>query len=359
MVFANSLMFSQSNNYHEIVSTHIELPKDTLLLGEPSFFHYVLNNNSNESIYVEEGGDYRSGRKISFVVYIISSENDTLKKRQLFGAMGGFIGFHEVKPYESRKFKLFLPMWGEIEKADTYRLSVSKDFRIAPSNPFPSHGHSKTEVVPKESSITLPVVDNKDELGDFITNMIQEIKAETKGRVIAGSNFKTGDRKYRPVSEKLSEYLRILGELKDDRIVPFLIDCYHNNEHFTQNQTINYLSQFPNNRNVLEVMFDASNGLDNSKHKIFKDSISFSWSSSYTRQIALQTIMKINDEKAINFLTSKKNDDFPHERYMILIRAKYFMEKENRLKIYQAFMDDEHLAVAKKAKKELELMKKE
>lgn len=359
ITMSHNLTFSQSNNYAEKISTHIELPNNTLLLGEPSFFNYVLNNNSEESIFVEEGGDYRSGRKISFQVYIISSKNDTLKKKELFGAMGGFIGFHEIEPQQSRKFKLFLPMWGEIEKADIYKLSVSKKFKIAPSNPYLSNDYSKTEVVPKEANITLPVIDDKSELGDFIFNMIQEIEAETKGRKIKNSGFKTGERSYQPISEQLSEYLRIIRELKDDRIVPFLIDSYNNNKHFSRKQTISYLSHYPNSKGVLEVLINASNGVDNSKYEILEDSISISSSSEYTRQNALKAIMRFKNKKAIDFLISKKNDDFPHERYMILSRARYIMEKEDRLKIYSAFEDDKHLAVAKKAKNELELMKKE
>lgn len=355
------MILGQSNNYSDKVSTHIELPKDTLLLGEPAFFHFVLNNNSEESIYVEEGGDYRSGRKISFNVYIISSENDTLKKRELWGAMGGLIGFHEIKANESRKFKLFLPMWGDIEKADNYKLSVSKNFRIANHNPFLSkkRRNKNIEIVPKESSIQLPVIDNQKELGNFIATMIEEIKEETQGRQADYNGFKIDEGRYISLSEKLSEYLRIISELKDDRITPFLIDCYWNNEHLTVNRTINYLSSYSKSKDVLEVLIDASNGEDNSRHEIFEDSISFSWSSGYTRQIALLSIMKFEEDKAIDFLVSKKNDEFPHERYMILIRAKYLMNNENRLRIYHAFEDDEHLAIAKKAKEELELIKKE
>jgi hypothetical protein len=122
---------------------------------------------------------------------------------------------------------------------------------------------------------------------------------------------------------------------------------------------INYLSSHPKGEEVLNVLIHASNGEDNSRHQIFEDSISFSWSSGYTRQVALLSIMKFHEDKAIDYLVSKKNDEFPHERYMILIRAKFLMSKEDRLRIYHAFADDEHLAVAKKAKEELELMEKE
>ncbi len=361
LILTNSALFSQSNRYPDQISTYIELPKDTLLLGEPAFFHYVLENNSDASIYVEEGGDYRSGRKISFNVHIISSDKDTLEKRKLWGFMGGLVGFHEIKPNESRKFKLFLPMWGDIEQADNYTLSVSKNFTIAESNPFLSTKKDDiyTEIVPKKSSIALPIIDNPKQLGDFIFKMIEDIKKETKGRIIEGSGFKTGEQTYQSISDKLSEYLRIISELEDERIVPFLIDCYIQKEHFSQNRVINYLSKYPNSENVLEILIDAANGIDNSKYKILGDSISISWSSGYTRQNALKTILKSENEHAIDFLISKKNDAFPHERYMILIQAKHLLNKERRLRIYQAFMDDKHSAVAKKAKEELEFMGKE
>lgn len=337
---------------------HIELPKDTFLLGEPFFFNYVLKNNSNESIYVEEGDEYISGMSISFNIYIISSDNDTLKKRELWGISGRIDGFHEIKPHESRKLKLFLPRWVYIEKADNYKLIFSKIFRIAPSNPSLSGDYAKVENVPKESSISLPVIDNQAKLGDFIANMVKEIKAETHG-IQADCNGVETVEGTSTLSEKFSEYLKIIEELKDDRIVPFLIESYNNHEHFTDILTINYLSKYPNSEGVLEVLIRASSGEDNSKHEIFKDSINFWWSAGYTRQVALLSIMKCKDEKAIDYLISKKNDEFPHERYVILIRARYLLDKEDRLRIYHAFEDDEHIAVAKKAKEELELMKKE
>jgi len=359
ILFINFPLLGQLSDYSNKISTHIELLRDSIFVGQPIFIEYVLTNNSNKSIFVEEGGDYRSGRKNSFEVYIINSNNDTLRKRDLWGFMGGLMTYHEIKPKASRKFKLFLPMWGNITNADNYKLSVSKDFPIAPSNPFIVNDFSIAEKVPKKSIISLPVVEDSIGLGEFISTMVKEIKAETKGRIIEGSKFKSGEHTYKSISPKLLEYQRIISELKDERIVPFSIECYIEEQHYSKNRVVNYLTQFPNNNEAFEILIAAAQGKDNSKYDLFEDSIGIYWSSSYTRQVALQAIMNSQNKKAIDFLFSKKNDEFPHERIAILTRAKGIMKSEDRLKLYEAFYGDSHKAVAKKARMELELFEKE
>lgn len=160
-----SFLPGQTVDYSSCVSTHIEMPKDTLLLGEPSFLYFVLSNHSDAPVFVEEGGDYRSGRKISFEVFIITPEHDTLPWPELWGDMGGFVGYQKILPGESRKFKLFLPKWGKMETPGPYRLSVSKPFKIAPFNPFQREDYSQIQVVPKTSTTTFTVIDSPERLG--------------------------------------------------------------------------------------------------------------------------------------------------------------------------------------------------
>ncbi len=343
-----SIAIGQETGCDNKVSTHIELRKDTLLLGEPAFFEYVINNDSDEPIFVEEGGDYRSGRKISFSVFIISADNDTLKIRELWGAMGGLIGFNEVMPRQSRKFKLFLPMWGGIEKPGKYRLVASKKFRIAPENPFLKEDYSKVQVVPKESTTSFIVIDDNERLGEFIEHLVTEIKNETKGRST-----------YQSTNERTYEHSRIVAEIADERIVPFLVESFREKKHMERAKVIRLLSKFSSNDIAFETLKYVAQGTENSKCFVSEDSINVVWSSGNIRQTAIQGIVKRNDEKAVEYLTAKKDDGYPCERYVILIRAKLFMSESNRIRIYNAFLSDKNQAVRRKAKEEYEKMKKE
>lgn len=346
-------LFSQSNNYADKVSTHIEFAKDTLLLGEPSFFYYVLTNNSKKSIFIEEGGDYRSGRKVSFNVFIISSENDTLTRQGNLGAWGGFIKFHKIKPKESRKFKLFLPMWGDIEEANNYTISVSKNFKISPFDPFPTKGYSKVEVVPKESTKKLYVVENYEKLGVFIENLINEIREEDHLSAVRWE-AKGRDKNKRSIAYKVRPLQRVVLKLTDDRIVPFLIESYN----FYDPKIFSYsafdqLLKFSDNNDVLQILKDATLVPDDTGCELPDDDLSTIWSCEKRRREALIGIMQSKNKTAMEFLLSKKYSDYPDERYLILDKAKYFLTKEERSRIYNAFKNDLHEIIAKKAKEEV------
>ena len=351
-------LFSQSNIYAAKVSTHIEFIKDTILLGEPTFFHYVLTNNSDESIFVEEGGDYRSGRKVSFNVYIITSENDTLTRQGLMGPWGGFLLFHEIKPKKSRKFKLFLPMWGDIKEADNYTISVSKKFKIAPYNPFPSKDHSKTEEIPKEAKKKLYVVEDYEKLGVFIENLINEIREEDHLSAVKWE-AKGRDETKRPISDKVRPLQRMVSKLTDERIIPFLIESYsfYDPKIFNYN-AFNQLLKFGDNDEVFQLLMDATIPSKDSTCELpDDDEITTIWSCEKRRRDALIGIMKSKNKKAMEFLLAKKYSGFPDERYLIVEKAKYFLSKEERSKIYKTFKEDDYEIIAKKAREELvELM---
>jgi hypothetical protein len=359
VLFQCAAAICQGSRYDSMVSTHIELRKDTLLLGEPTFFDYVINNNSNETIYVEEGGDYRSGRKISFKVFVISSENDTLKMRELWGGMGGFIRFHPISPGGSRKFKLFLPMWADIEKPGTYRLAVSKRFRIAPENPFLKEDYSTIQVVPKASDTTFTVVEDAEKLGKFIADLVTDIKEETQGRTVESGAFRTSRNTYISISEKLSDYMRFIEEIKDERLIPFLVESFREKKYIAREKSNYLLANFSKNDTAFETLVYAAQTEENTPCFVSDDSIGITWSTSYIRQNALQGIMRSDNDRAVHFLLSKKDDDYPCERYMIVIRAKYIMSESNAGKVYAAFLSDSNKAVRRKAQAELDKLKKE
>ena len=325
-------------------------------MGEPTYFEYVLNNHSNKPFFVEEGGDYRSGRKISFKVLIIYSENDTLKKRELWGAMGGYLTYKKVLPKESRKFKLFLPVWGDIEKPGTYKLVVSKKFKIAPESPFHKKDNPEIQIVPKESTTTFTVIKDKKRMWEYIDTLVASIKKETRGRIISGGGFKPGEKSYKPLSRELTERLRYLNEIKDERIVPFFVECFREKKHLNAAKANSLLAQFPQNDLAFETLKYAAQGEVNSKCYVTEDSISIVWTSGDIRQTALLGIMKRNDDSAVDFLNAKINDDYPCERYMIVLTAKNRMSESNTMKIYKNFLNDKHKAVRRRAKEELEML---
>jgi len=74
LLFNGPSLMGQQLGLAKRVSTHIELRKDTILLGEPMYFQVVITNISDDIIYVQEGGDYRGGRPETFRVLALTEK---------------------------------------------------------------------------------------------------------------------------------------------------------------------------------------------------------------------------------------------------------------------------------------------
>ena len=359
-MFDRTSLVSQGFGYDTLVSTHIELRKDTLLLGEPTFFDYVINNHSDKPIFVEEGGDYRGGREETFSIIVLDENKDTIQLRNwqsIYG--GGMVGFRKLMPGQSRKFKLFLPKWVVVTKPGVYTLVTSKRFRIAPENPFHTENFTQVEIVPKESSAPFVVTNNPKALGTFIETLTTKIKHETQGDVVNGSSYITGEKTSMSVSIGLYECIKMVEEINDNRIIPFLEEAYREQKYITQANAIGLLAKFSKEDNAFKTLKYAAQGHENTRCFVSEDSINLVCGSDDIRQIAIRGIMNRNDKRAVDFLITQKNNDFPCERYLIVILAQSLLSQSNRTLIYKAFLSDKHKVIRAKAKEEYEKMLKE
>lgn len=346
-----STLTSQTTNHSDNISTHIELISDTLLVGEPSFVYFFLTNNGKESIFIESGDEHLYGRNSSFKIEVITPKKDTLVMPKLRGG-GGIsvaISYREIKPNERKKFKVFLPMWRQIQKKGDYQLNISKIFKIVSKSTTPPYTDSLSEIVKVQTSIALPVLKDHNKLGAFIENMVKEIKEETQGRIIEGLGFRIGETmNYYEMSRQLAGYLKIIEELDDERIVPFFVECYKEGKHFSKYGAIRNLAKYPNNLAALEIM-----------QSVFTSPINLERSAKGIRPIALRAIMNSTQVSAFDFLLSKKNDQYAHDGMAILKQATKQMSMAKRKKIFTAFLDHKNELVAKKAKEALVKMKLE
>jgi hypothetical protein len=103
----------------------------------------------------------------------------------------------------------------------------------------------------------------------------------------------------------------------------------------------------------------AAQAPEQSRCFVTEDSIGYAVSGGDIRPEAIRGIMQRNDTKAVDFLVAKKDDGYPCEREVILIRAKRALSKANRATIYRAYMTDRHKVVRRVAKEEYEKMLKE
>lgn len=327
----------------------IKIYSDTILLGEPFYADFILYNNSGDNLYIEEGGDYRSGRLTSFDLNIILNNGDTLPRKEIWGAMGGRIGFQEFYDDSIKVYEHFIPMWCEITEPGKYILNASKNFRLTKDR---SDDYFKTKNIATIKEGTFEefiVVNDSIKLGRFIDSLTSEIKKETKGRIVEGIGFKLSENSKGIITERLAKNIRKIDYIKDERIIPFLIESYEFNENIPQYKSVYNLTKFSSNRDAFQVLLNAAQTESNSKCFVNEDSISITWTIEDIRQRALIGILKSSIEGSIDFLVSKLNDNFPEERYMLLLVSHSELPFSDAKKLYTAYLNDNHNAVRKKA----------
>ncbi len=350
---------AQTIQYKDVVSTHVELEKDTVLLGEPFFLYFVMTNHATEPVYVEEGGDYRSGRQETFTIRIVTKDGDTLPIRDWPSFIGGGrSSFYTILPNESRKFKLLVQLWGKFQEPGTHTLFVSKDFRLTPHNVYAEGfpDYSTVQRLPQTSAKKVVVVEDSLQLGLYIAQLVSAIKTATNGRIASSNGFRLDNRTYRDLSPELWNNLRFLDEIDDDRIVPFLDEALRTGKYITPESIVHLLSKFPDNALALESLLFAAQGPVNSMCRVTEDSIHMTRTSGDIRQTALSGIMKHHHKSAVDFLIQKKNDAYPEERYEIQLRAQYLMAAPDALAVFKAYSTDDHKVIREKAKEELAKM---
>ena len=360
LLFNGPSLMGQQLGLAQRVSTHIELRKDTVLLGEPMYFQVVITNISDDIIYVQEGGDYRGGRPETFRVLALTEKNDTLDARDWpNGDFGGISFFQKNLPRQSRKYELFLTSWVEIQKPGTYKLVASKDFHITLNGSISSENYAQIEIVPKASSATLVVVEDHAGLGVFMEALVKEIRDSTNGRIIDGGRYWINENERGEVSKRLAEKIEMIHDINDPRIIPFLAESYRTNKYIPPSTAIRLLSKFSKEDTAFAVLKLAAQAPEESRCLVSEDSIYFVVCGGDIRPEALRGIMQRNDTQAVDFLVAKKDDGYPCERSTILRRARWYLSKANRATIYRAYMTDNHKVVRRVAKEEYEKMLKE
>lgn len=322
---------SQSIDYQQAISSHIELPKDTVLLGEPVFFDFVITNVSNDTFYVEQGDEFEipGAPWAESFVFLVDEKQDTIQNSIGCAGYSFLIGFAKFEPGQKRVHHIFLPEWAEITQVGSYKIIAGNQFKATTDHLNYKESRSKATIVPKQEEAILTVVDNQQQLGEFINQLIIDIKTA------------------QPKDEY--KYDRILEKITDERIIPFLSEAFLTNQ-FIKKEKANYLlSQFPCNDLAFETLKTAVQSPENARCFISDDSISLGWSSSYIRQNAIAGIMNRNDTEAVDFVISRKNSDSIAERYGILTRSTRALSPENAQKVCLAFLDDPHPAIRKKA----------
>jgi hypothetical protein len=201
-IFAIPIMASAANPHFEAAVKYIP-EHSKILLGEPLFVTFSVTNGGANTFYLETGGDYRDAIRPGRYAFKATDADGVVARDPNPDArnFGGLIDFSEVKPHSTYSEKLFLPLWIQFDRAGRYLVHVERAIELystpSPSN-YPHAAFTNSGTFDFYVTV-LPA--NLDLLGKRIQQWGEQLKSPADAPCAAEA----------------------LAEIKDDRVVPYLL----------------------------------------------------------------------------------------------------------------------------------------
>ncbi len=182
------------------VSLHFEKP--SMILGEPTWFTFRVQNHSAENLEVLVGGDYRNavGRPNSFKIKVVGSDGSTVSQPPVTKEMGGMFGPQKLPANGKYEFKLFMPHWATFEKPGRYTINCVRQLSLSKEGSF-SSADRKSFQMDTQTSESLEVLPADE---------------KAMGAVIAALGKKLRDGTW----DEKENAARTMDSIKDPRVIP-------------------------------------------------------------------------------------------------------------------------------------------
>lgn len=306
------------------IQTRLVPDKTTIMLGEPVYVSFIVDNHSEQDLDVIIGGDYRNrlGRKGRFTVIVQGEDNRQVPQPDAGPGMGGTEGPRKVPAGGNHAFRLFLPHWATFQEVGNYTMVASR---------------------------TLSLRKHTSELGNLMEFGTQvQMRASTKFRVVPLDEEKMGDiinrlgsamfSKYTGESEEASD---ALDYIQDERVIPYLIRASETNRYVLKFSALWALSKFDSE----------------SAFKALQKGLETEGEHNNIYHVAAGALARSPHPGAIPYLLSKRQHPYEGVRLTIL-HVLGEMKPEEAIPILQEMAHDESEGIRAEAKRYLELLSK-
>lgn len=180
--------------------------KSTIILGEPLYLTYEVQNHSDQNLWVLVGGDNqnRFGRPNSFTVQVARVDGQILPQLDAVSIGGGITVIRELPAHSAYKFRLLLQDWVTLEKTGGYTITAARLIQFSPvtgewkrpdkTTDTKTHAQCKIQVTPPDSAI----------MGRIIVQLGEAL-------------FRDDDEKQREEAQHTIDWIN------DDRVIPYLV----------------------------------------------------------------------------------------------------------------------------------------
>ena len=306
------------------IQTRLVPDKTTVMLGEPIYVSFIVENHSEQDLDVLVGGDYRNrlGRPESFSVTVQGEDKRHVPQPDAGPGMGGLLGPEQIPAGGNYAFRLFLPNWTTFQEVGNYTMAAS---RILSLRKHTSELWNLLEVGPQVQA-----------------------EASTKIRVVPLDEVKMGNIIDRLGGAMFSKYInereeatRALDYIQDERVIPYFVRASETNRYGLKFNSLHALSKFDS-----ESAFVAlRNGLETEGEDI----------NIYLSAAGALAMSPYPD--AIPYLLSKREHPCEGVR-MTILHALGEMKPDEAIPILQEMTHDKSESVSAEAKRYLELLSK-
>ena len=321
-------------NGHQI-RTSLVPDKTTIMLGEPIYVPFIVQNQSDQDLQVLVGGDYRNrlGRPESFTVIVVGKDNKHVPQPNAGMSMGGMFGPQRIPAKGQYTFQLFLPNWAAFEETGSYTITAGRILKI--NNYVPNKMWSskeKTTDIQSKASAKITVTPlNEAKMGELIGHLGKEILSD----------------RY----EDASFAIKKLENIQDERVVPYFLKALKSGRYNVKFHALNALSKF-NNDSAFEGL---KYGLEVSGEDFIRGSTTMATANSLAKNIihtAIHAISESPHPKAIPFLLSRRDDEMDEIR-LTVVHALGRMSADKATPILEEMKNDKNKTVRDEARRYL------
>ena len=322
-------------NGHKI-QTRLVPDKTDVMLGEPIYVSFIVDNYSNEDLRVLVGSDYRDnlGRPESFTVSVLGEDKQRVPQPKVEVNMGGIVGPKRIPTTGNYMFRLFLPHWTTFQKVGNYTMVASRTLALSKHTEGEWDSREKKTDVKVQASTEIQVVP------------LDKVKM---GKVIE----RFGNAMFNKDYDESREARRALEYIQDERVIPYFIKALETNSYDLKFSALRALSKFDNESAFLALqkgLATKAEDIDKVTTEKLANQLAYN-----VRSVAAHALADSPHPEAIPYLLSRRGDASEGVR-MTILHVLGEMTPKQAIPILQAMTHDKSKSIRDEAKRYLKLL---
>jgi HEAT repeats len=310
--------------------------KPRIMLGEPVYLSFIVQNELDEDLQVVVGGDYQNslGRPDTFSIMVTKDDGKRVPQPDAGMSFGGLIGPQNLPARGNYVFRLFLPHWATFEEIGDYIIVAKRTLKLRKYSPSRWYFHEATTDVPVEARATIEVLPtDRARMGEVIEDL---------GTTMLTARW-----------DKNEAAANALSNIQDERVIPYFGAALETNDYNLKFKALWALAKFNNDaafQSIKDGLETKGEDIGNTINEKLANQ-----SAENIRNAAAIALSKSPHPGAIPFLLSKRNDPSEGIRITVLhVLGK--MKPQEAIPILQEMVRDTNERVRKEAERYLHLL---